>query len=254
CQLAWDTVLPADGRITVFSEDSDLLLDYYDGDTVTISDTSGTPVDSMSYPGEDSDYGISYIEDANGVLDKVVPTPGWAPDGQASQTAINMVKCYYIPETSSSDAYLLKGRVVTMEGENSVINQGNVMVRDGMITGVWATGSAIPSGVDLTNVPIVETNGTIYPGLIDLHNHVHYNHIPLWDFNVHLSESQRSDEGGYTNRYQWGNNFDYGPSITWMKNNVQDNKRWGMASEQMKYAEVQAVAGGVTAIQGSPTT
>ena len=37
-----------------------------------------------------------------------------------------------------------------------------------------------------------------------------------------------------------------------MKNNIQQNSRWGMASEQMKYAEVQAVAGGVTAIQGSP--
>ena len=37
-----------------------------------------------------------------------------------------------------------------------------------------------------------------------------------------------------------------------MKNNVQDRDRWDMASEQMKYAEVQAVAGGVTAVQGSP--
>jgi hypothetical protein len=140
-----------------------------------------------------------------------------------------------------------------MEGETSVLNQGNVMVRDGMITGVWSTGSAIPNGVDLTGVPIVETNGTIYPGLIDLHNHMHYNHIPLWDFEVHLNDNQKSAEGGYTNRGQWGDNYDYGPSITWMKGNVQSNSRWGMASEQMKYAEVQAIAGGVTAVQGSPS-
>ncbi|MDE0557394.1 MAG: amidohydrolase family protein, partial [Candidatus Poseidoniaceae archaeon] len=253
CQLAWDTVLAADGRLTVFSADSDLLLDYFDGDTVTISDDSGTAVDSMSFPSEDSWYGKSYIEDANGDLLKVDPTPGWAPDGQASETALNIVNCYHIPETSSSNAYLLKGRVVTMEGETSVINQGNVMVRDGMITGVWSTGSAIPNGVDLTGVPIVETDGTIYPGLIDLHNHMHYNHIPLWDFEVHLNDNQKSDEGGYTNRGQWGDNYDYGPSITWMKGNVQSNSRWGMASEQMKYAEVQAIAGGVTAVQGSPS-
>ena len=83
---------------------------------------------------------------------------------------------------------------------------------------------------------------------------MHYNHIPLWDFNVHLSDSQKSEEGGYTNRYQWGNNYDYGPSITWMKNNVQDYNRWDMSNEQMKYAEVQAVAGGVTAVQGSPSS
>ena len=159
-----------------------------------------------------------------------------------------------ISNTDSSKAFLLKGRVVTMDGESNVINNGNVMIRDGKITGVWASNSNPPAGVDFSDVPIVETEGTIYPGLIDLHNHVHYNHIPLWDFNVHLSESQQSEEGGYTNRYQWGNNYDYGPSITWMKTNIQSSYRWDMASEQMKYAEVQAVSGGVTAMQGSPSS
>ena len=139
-----------------------------------------------------------------------------------------------------------------MESESSVLNQGNVLVRNGKIDAVWSSSSQIPVEADLTNVPVIETNGTIYPGLIDLHNHMHYNHIPLWDFDVHLNEQQRSDEGGYTNRYQWGNNWDYGPSITWMKTNVQSFNRWNMASEQMKYAEVQAVSGGVTAVQGSP--
>jgi hypothetical protein len=38
-----------------------------------------------------------------------------------------------------------------------------------------------------------------------------------------------------------------------MKNNVQSNSQWGMATEQMKYAEVQAIVGGVTAVQGSPS-
>jgi hypothetical protein len=141
-----------------------------------------------------------------------------------------------------------------MDGETNVINDGNVMIRDGKITGVWASNANPPAGVDFADVPIVNTDGTIYPGLIDLHNHVHYNHIPLWDFDVHLSDAQQSEEGGYTNRYQWGNNWDYGPSITWMKTNIQSNYRWDMASEQMKYAEVQAVSGGVTAMQGSPSS
>ena len=141
-----------------------------------------------------------------------------------------------------------------MNGENNVINDGNVMIRDGKITGVWASNSNPPAGVNFADVPIVNTEGTIYPGLIDLHNHVHYNHIPLWDFSVHLNTDQRSPEGGYTNRYQWGNNWDYGPSITWMKTNIQSQYRWDMASEQMKYAEVQAVSGGVTAMQGSPSS
>ena len=253
CQLAWNTSIPADGRISVFSADSGILLSYFDGDTVTISDDSGAAMDSMSFPAKDSWYGESYIEDNDGQLRKVSPTPGWGPEGAESNVALNIVKCYNIPDPVSNDAYLLKGRVVTMDGENNVLNQGNVMIRDGMISGVWSDAGTIPSGVDLTNVPIIETNGTIYPGLIDLHNHMHYNHIPLWDFEVHLNENQKSAEGGYTNRGQWGDNYDYGPSITWNKGNVQNNNRWGMATEQMKYAEVQAIAGGVTAVQGSPS-
>ena len=205
----------------------------------------------MTIPKEFGFYGNSIVIDSSGDAVEVDPSSGWGPNDPDSTVALNIVKCFKVPE-AGSDAFILKGRVVTMESENSVMNQGNVLVRDGMIEAVWSSSSSIPINADLTNAVVIETNGTIYPGLIDLHNHVHYNHIPLWDFNVHLSEGQRSDEGGYTNRYQWGNNYDYGPSITWMKNNVQQNSRWGMASEQMKYAEVQTVAGGVTAIQGSP--
>ena len=255
CQLAWNTNMSADERIVVFRADSDLDLSYFDGETVSISDDSGNLIDTMSFPATDSSYGKSYVENSNGDLVKVTPTPGWGPNDNGTYTVgQNIVQCFKISNTDSSKAFLLKGRVVTMDGETNVINNGNVMIRDGKITGVWASNSNPPAGVDFSDVPIVETDGTIYPGLIDLHNHVHYNHIPLWDFNVHLTESQQSEEGGYTNRYQWGNNYDYGPSITWMKTNIQSNYRWDMASEQMKYAEVQAVSGGVTAMQGSPST
>ena len=254
CQLPYNTTLNADERIVVFRADSDLDLSYYDGETVSISDTSQNVIHSMSFPAGDSSYGLSYISDG-GTISKDDPTPGRAADYSEPYTVPdNIVNCYKLTNTDSSRAFLLKGRVVTMDGETNVINDGNVMVRDGKITGVWASNTNPPAGVDFTDVPIVETDGTIYPGLIDLHNHVHYNHIPLWDFEVHLSDSQKSEEGGYTNRYQWGNNWDYGPSITWMKTNIQSSYRWDMASEQMKYAEVQAVSGGVTAMQGSPSS
>ena len=254
CQLPYNTTLNAGERIVVFRADSDLDLSYFDGETVTISDTDMNPVNSMSFPAGDSSYGRSYISD-DGTISKDDPTPGRPADFSEPYTVPdNIVNCYKLSNTDSSRAFLLKGRVVTMDGESNVINDGNVMIRDGKITGVWPSNSNPPAGVDFTDVPIVETEGTIYPGLIDLHNHVHYNHIPLWDFDVHLSESQKSEEGGYTNRYQWGNNWDYGPSITWMKTNIQSTYRWDMASEQMKYAEVQAVSGGVTAMQGSPSS
>jgi hypothetical protein len=34
---------------------------------------------------------------------------------------------------------------------------------------------------ELAGAPQVETSGTLYPGLIELHNHPAYNEIPLWD-------------------------------------------------------------------------
>ncbi|MGY8735245.1 MAG: amidohydrolase family protein [Candidatus Poseidoniales archaeon] len=253
CQLAWNTVIDAGARIVVFSADSDIILNYWESETVSVADTSGAVVDSITIPEEFGFYGNSIVEDSSGSLIEVTPTPGWGPNDPDSSVALNIVNCYKVADTSSADAFILKGRVVTMEGENSVMNQGNVLVRDNMIDAVWSSSSSVPLTADLTNVPVIETNGTIYPGLIDLHNHMHYNHIPLWDFQVHLNDEQKSAEGGYSNRGQWGGNYDYGPSITWMKNNVQDNKRWGMATEQMKYAEVQAIAGGVTAVQGSPS-
>ena len=39
-----------------------------------------------------------------------------------------------------------------------------------------------------------------------------------------------------------------------MKTFVQTASMWNMADQQMKYAEVMAVAGGVTAVQGSPSS
>ena len=91
-----------------------------------------------------------------------------------------MIGCFGISDGGFVESILLKGRVVTMNTEADVINDGHVLVRDGKIEAVWG-GDNIPQNVDLTGVQIVDTNGTIYPGLIDAHNHMHYNHIPLWD-------------------------------------------------------------------------
>ena len=55
---------------------------------------------------------------------------------------------------------------------------GGVLIRDGKIASVWS-GSNVPTAHD--GITVVATEGSIYPGLIDLHNHMHYNHIPLWD-------------------------------------------------------------------------
>ena len=238
CRIGWNTTIAGGESITFYRANTDIELDYWDGDTATLMNAEGNLIDSMSYPGEDSWWDKVYIIAENGSLWKTDPNPS---DRQGT--------CF-TESDNTEDSYILKGRIVPMTGEGNVIENGNIMIEGSKIVAIWADGEIPPINTD--DVSIYDTEATIYPGLIDLHNHMHYNHIPLWDFNVHLSDSQKSEEGGYTNRYQWGNNWDYGPSITWMKNNVQQRSRWDMSSEQMKYAEVQAVAGGVTAVQGSP--
>ena len=47
--------------------------------------------------------------------------------------------------------------------------------------------------MNLEGIPVHATSGTIFPGLIDSHNHPHYNAIPLWDHGT----------AGWDNRYQW---------------------------------------------------
>ena len=251
CQLARNTILQPGEYASIFINASRIELDYYDGDTVNLYDTEGTLVDSLSYPARDSWYGNSYIPLENGSVWKVrPPTPGYEQN-ESFDIAQNMIGCFGISDGGFVESMLLKGRVVTMNTEADVINDGHVLVRDGKIEAVWG-GNNIPQNVDLTGVQIVDTNGTIYPGLIDAHNHMHYNHIPLWDFEVHTST--KSEEGGYSNRNQWKNNPNYKRDISWMKTFVQTASMWNMADQQMKYAEVMAVAGGVTAVQGSPSS
>jgi len=251
CSIGWNTELAPGARLAFFRDYTEIELDYWDGDTVNLMDDQGNLVHSMSYAPEDSWWDVPYTLLENGSYWKDFDGPSPGADEPANWTGPSAGgNCYTVSDTPQSTEYILTGRIVTMTGEGAVFD-GGVLVQSGKIASVWS-GPTIPSA--LAGIQVVETDGTIYPGLIDLHNHMHYNHIPLWDFNVHLSESQRSEEGGYTNRYQWGNNWDYGPSITWMKGNVQSSSRWDMTTQQMKFAEVQAVAGGVTAVQGSPSS
>ena len=240
CQIGWDTTIAVGESIVFYRAKTHIEFDYFEEDFAVLKEPSGTVQSQIHYPAEDSFFDKAYTINANGSLTKEDPSP-----------ASRHGTCFPLPD-SSEDTYILQGRIVPMTGENDAIENGNIMIQDGMIVAVWADGEVPPINTD--DITVHDTEASIYPGLIDLHNHMHYNHIPLWDFNVHLSDSQKSDEGGYENRYQWGNNWDYGPSITWMKTNMQSYNRWDMSSEQMKYAEVQAVAGGVTAVQGSPSS
>jgi 5-methylthioadenosine/S-adenosylhomocysteine deaminase len=141
---------------------------------------------------------------------------------------------------------VLKGKVVTFDEERPQIDDGAVYIRPndpdnrGQIEAVQEASAAAPAGYE--QAPVVKTDGVIYPGLIDLHNHCAYNVISLW--------SPVNHPEPYDTRYQWTGNKGYDPDVQNPTNAL--CKVVGKAL--LKYVETKAIVGGVTAIQGSTKT
>jgi len=89
------------------------------------------------------------------------------------------------------------------------------------------------------NTKIVNTGGIIFPGLIDGHGHVEYNHIPL----ANLGRR-------YTNRNQWAGAKQYSVQVKSVKAAVSAAK---LDCQAVRHGEVRALVGGTTAIQGTPS-
>ena len=181
CRIGWNTTIEAGESITFYRANTDIELDYWDGDTATLMNAEGNLIDSMTYPGEDSWWDKVYIIAENGSLWKTDPNPS---ERQGT--------CF-TESDNTEESYILKGRIVPMTGEGDVIENGNIMIEGSKIVAIWSDGQIPPINTD--NISTYNTEATIYPGLIDLHNHMHYNHIPLWDFNVHpLTRKSRKRE------------------------------------------------------------
>ncbi len=80
--------------------------------------------------------------------------------------------------TAPPPALALAGRVVTMDGPRSVVDDGVVYIQGGSIADVRPASDPPPAGFGA--VPVVTTGGTIFPGMIELHNHLPYDVLGLW--------------------------------------------------------------------------
>jgi 5-methylthioadenosine/S-adenosylhomocysteine deaminase len=136
---------------------------------------------------------------------------------------------------------IVRGHLVTMDERKAEIPDGVMYVdRDGIIHAVRTSRQRAPAGWSDANV--IETDGLVFPGLIDLHNHIAYNCLPLWS-----SVKQREP---WRHREQWPGDMHYKERISLPTNALchADGKA------VLKYVETKAVVGGVTAIQGSAKT
>lgn len=139
-------------------------------------------------------------------------------------------------------ALILTGTVVTADREAPVIDPGAVYLGDdGRVAAVLPLGTPAPPG--FASARRIDTEACIYPGLVDLHSHLGYNTLPLWE----------APGVPYMHHDRWPDEDeppDYGRTITW------PSRILGQAAAEalIKYVEVKALSGGTTAIQGAPHT
>ena len=126
CRIVNGTTVPADGRVVIFRADSNIALSWYEGDSVIISDDSGTQIDRMDIPANDSFFGESFIPNASGSsLDKVKPpTPGSATTETVNGNVSGISCESQIDASGISIADIQQGNVA----EDSTVALRNVVV------------------------------------------------------------------------------------------------------------------------------
>lgn len=122
--------------------------------------------------------------------------------------------------------FALHGAVIAPDGAWS---SGYVTVAQGVVDAV--------SRRKPTSVPVHETDGVILPGLLDLHGHPEFNVFAAWE-----------PPKLYANRYRWRASDAYHALVRDPQNVLLTQVP---AGTQTRYAEVRALVGGVTGIQGA---
>jgi 5-methylthioadenosine/S-adenosylhomocysteine deaminase len=157
---------------------------------------------------------------------------------------------------------LIRGAtVVTMDSQHNIIRDGSVLVRRGKIVAVW-DGVEQPPGVFIGNASVIEADSEdlVFPGLINLHNHLYWNHLHAWPVpSTHaIPEEGKDGTDPYANRYQWGGGgdpFGFKPSeyrrlVGYPSSVLVESWGLDLGGEVQKYAETAALLGGETTIQG----
>lgn len=125
-------------------------------------------------------------------------------------------------------SYALVGTVVAPQG---VIENGTVYIAEGAIKGV-GEGIPLPAGT-----PVIRADGVIFPGLIDLHNHLTWNVFPRWSPGTLVS-----------NRYDWQAMDDYAAKLSGPEAMLVNR---GDGCDMERFAEIKAMLGGATSVVGS---
>ncbi|MBZ5740656.1 amidohydrolase family protein [Nocardioides mangrovi] len=128
----------------------------------------------------------------------------------------------------------------TVAPDESVTFAGQVWIGDdGLVAAVTKGSKAGPP--EFAGAPVVDVGSSlVLPGLIDLHNHLAYNTLPLW--------TEPTQPVPFAHHNSWTGADSYSGSTTWPAYAFIT----ACPEELLAYVEAKAVVGGTTTVQGSP--
>ena len=129
--------------------------------------------------------------------------------------------------------FTLKGTIVT---PSQVLSDGAISILGSQIEGVRATVAGVQGS-------IVETDSFIFPGLIDLHDHITWNLLPRWRPNQL-----------FMNRYEWQQKAAYSIALDQPHYSISADHE--LACDADRFGEIKAIVGGATSVVGglAPTS
>lgn len=224
--LVWSGFALANVGDEVVLEDAGAVeQDRLDYTGTPFTDTSGRSLERVSFRLPTSDP-LSWAEASAALLAGDRGSPGSA-------------------NTLESRRYVLSGTLATMDDTLPAPDRvfaGKLYVQGNRILDVLDAGDPLPA--DAAGAVTVETGGLIFPGLMNVHDHIIFNTIPAWEVPSLMQDVS-----------DWTGLDDYQVNVRYPHEILTGAPYYDDLPEVGKYAEVKALAAGTTAEQGSfPTS
>jgi cytosine/adenosine deaminase-related metal-dependent hydrolase len=133
--------------------------------------------------------------------------------------------------------FVIFGCAATMSPAHGVIANAAVYVDGNSITAVQDRAAPPPAG--FAAAPKIDQGGIIFPGLIELHNHLSYDALPMWRV-----PSLFKDRG------KWQSNADYVARVSSPMKTIAKSNDAKLLSAVARYADTKCLLGGTTTTQG----
>lgn len=144
-----------------------------------------------------------------------------------------------------SRRYLLRGTLVTMDDTLPAADRvfaGALYVQGNRILEVLHDGDPLPSYA--SGAVAIDAHALIFPGLMNIHDHIVFNTIPHWDVPGLMQDVS-----------DWTSLDEYRTHVRYPNDILTDGSYYGLLPEVGKFAEAKALTAGTTAEQGSfPTS